>query len=88
MVLQIIWFAMFVVIRCNRFKAKRDDNNNANELDMPPIVPHGLVKVVPWHFISDMLNVYRPHLEGFWSKEEIDKIKAKQHDLIKRYNNN
>jgi hypothetical protein len=55
---------------------------------MPPIVPHGLVKVVPWHFISDMLNVYRPHLEGFWSKEEIDKIKAKQHDLIKRYNNN
>jgi hypothetical protein len=38
---------MFVVVRCNRFKAERDDNNNVNKLDAPPILPHEFIKVVP-----------------------------------------
>jgi hypothetical protein len=33
-----------------------------------PIVSHELVKVVLWHFILDVLNVYRPCLDCFWSK--------------------
>jgi hypothetical protein len=33
-----------------------------------------------------MLNVYRPHLDYFKSKEEIDEIKAEQCNPIKRYN--
>jgi hypothetical protein len=44
--------------------------------------------VVPWHFISDMLIVYRPRLEHFWFEEEINEIEAKQRNLIRRYNNN
>ncbi|CAK9860154.1 unnamed protein product [Sphagnum jensenii] len=64
-------------------KVEQDGNNNMTELDMPPVVPHELVKVALQHFISDVLSVYRPCLDHFWSKEETDEIEAKQHDLIK-----
>jgi hypothetical protein len=50
-------------------------------------VPHELVKVALRHFISDVLNIYRPRLDCFWSEEEIDEIEVGQCDLIKRYNN-
>jgi hypothetical protein len=50
-------------------------------------VPHELVKVALRHFISDVLNIYRPRLDRFWSEEEIDEIEVEQRDLIKRYNN-
>ncbi len=87
MVLQIARFTMFIVVRCDHVKVEQDDNNNMNELDAPPVVPHEFVKVAPRHFISDVLNMYRAHLDHFWSKEEINKIKAEQCNLIKRYNN-
>jgi hypothetical protein len=64
-VLQIAWFTMFVVTRCDCVKAEQDDNNNASELDAPLVMPHELLKVVPRHFISNVLNVYRPHLDCF-----------------------
>jgi hypothetical protein len=54
---------------------------------MPPVVPHELVKVAPRQFILDVLNIYKPRLDRFWSKEEIDEIEAEQHNLIRRYNN-
>ncbi len=38
---------MFVGLGCDRVKVERDDNNNASELNAPPIVLHELVKVVP-----------------------------------------
>jgi hypothetical protein len=50
-------------------------------------VLHELVKVVPRQFISDVLNFYWPHLDRFWSEEEIDEIEAEQRDLIRWYNN-
>jgi hypothetical protein len=87
MVLQISQFAFFIVIGCDRIKAERDNNNNASELDAPPVVPHELVKVAPRQFVSDVLNIYRPRLDRFWFEEEIDEIEAEQHDLIRRYNN-
>jgi hypothetical protein len=86
-VLQISKFVLFIVAGCDRVKAERDGNNNASELDAPPVVPHELVKVAPRHFISDVLNIYRPRLDRFWSEEEIDEIEVEQRNLIKRYNN-
>jgi hypothetical protein len=77
---------VFVIAICDRVTTKWDDNN-INEFDVPPVVAHEFIKVVSWHFILDVLNVYWPYLDCFWSKEEIDKIEAKQHDLIKWYNN-
>jgi len=53
---------VFVVVEYDRIKAKWDDNNNLNELNAPPIMPHELIKVAPQHFISDALNVYYPVL--------------------------
>jgi hypothetical protein len=61
-VLQISQFALFIVVGCDRVKAERDGNNNANELDAPHVLLHELVKVVPRHFISDVLNIYWPRL--------------------------
>jgi hypothetical protein len=86
-VLQISQFSLFIIVGCDRVKAERDDNNNTSELDAPLAVSHELVKVAPRHFISDVLNIYRPRLDHFWSKEEIDEIEVEQRDLIKRYNN-
>ncbi len=85
--LQISQFALFIVVGCDRVKAEWDGNNNARELDAPPVVPHELVKVATQHFISDVLNIYRPRLDRFWSEKEIDEIEVEQRDLIKRYNN-
>jgi hypothetical protein len=87
-VLQISQFLLFIVVGCDRIKAKWDGNNNTSKLDTPPIVPHELVKAASRHFISDVLNVYRTYLDRFWSEKEINKIEAEQHNLIKRYNNN
>jgi len=86
-VLQISQFALFIVAGCDSVKAERDGNNYASELDAPPVVPHELVKLAPRHFISDVLNIYRPRLDRFWSEEDIDEIEVEQRDLIKRYNN-
>jgi hypothetical protein len=67
-VLQISRFTMFIVIGCDCVMAERDGNNNAKKFNAPPIVPHELVKVMPRHFILNVLNVYRPHLDCFWSE--------------------
>jgi hypothetical protein len=64
-VLQISQFALFIVAGCDRVKAERDGNNNSSELDAPPVVPHEFVKVALQHFISDVLNIYRPRLDRF-----------------------
>ncbi len=77
MVLQIARFVVFIVIECDCVKAKWDDNNNASELDVPPVMLHEFVKVASWHFISDVLDVYWPCLDRFWSEEEINEIEAK-----------
>ncbi len=45
MVLQIARFVVFIVIECDCVKAKWDDNNNASELDVPPVMLHEFVKV-------------------------------------------
>jgi hypothetical protein len=82
-VLQIAQFIVFVVAECNHIKSKQDSNNNASELDALPIVPHKLIKVPPQHFILDVLNVYRPHLDRFWFEEEINEIEVEQRNLIK-----
>ncbi len=74
---------VFVVTGYDYIKAERNDNNNANKLDTPLVVPHELIKVASQHFISDALNMYRPRLDQFWSEEEMDEIEAKQHNLIK-----
>ncbi len=74
--LQISQFALFIIAGCDRVKAERNGNNNTSELDAPPVVPHELVKVAPRHFISDVLNIYRPRLDHFWSEEEIDEIEV------------
>ncbi len=86
-VLQIVRFVVFVVVECDCIKAEWDGDNNMTKLDAPLVVPHKLLKVAPRHFISDVLNVYKPHLAHFWSEEEIDDIEVEQHDLIRRYNN-
>jgi hypothetical protein len=44
-VLQIARFVVFIVIECDCVKAKWDDNNNASELDVPPVMLHEFVKV-------------------------------------------
>jgi len=44
-VLQIARFVVFIVIECDCVKAEWDDNNNASELDVPPVMLHELVKV-------------------------------------------
>jgi hypothetical protein len=86
-VLQIDWFTVFIIDRCDDIKAERDDNNNVSEFNALLVVSHDLIKVALQHFISDVLNMYWPRLDRFWSKEEIDKIKTEWHDLIRWYNN-
>ncbi|CAK9861010.1 unnamed protein product [Sphagnum jensenii] len=42
--------------------AERDSNNNARELEAPPVMPTDLVKMRPGVFISEVVDQYRGHL--------------------------
>jgi hypothetical protein len=64
-VLQISYLLYSLLLDATVSRPSRDGNNNASELDAPPVLSHELVKVAPRHFISDVLNIYRPRLDRF-----------------------
>jgi hypothetical protein len=61
---------------------ERDSNNNARELEAPPVMPADLVKMCPGVFISEVVDQYRGHLTKHWSADLIDKVESEHHELL------
>jgi hypothetical protein len=71
-------FGISIVVNVSHVQVERDSNNNARELEAPPVMPADLVKIRPVAFIQDMLDPYCAHLSKHWSQQQIDDVE-KEH---------
>jgi hypothetical protein len=75
---EITIFGISIVANVSQVEAEHDSNNNARELEAPPVMPTDLVKIRPTAFIQDVLDPYRAHLSKHWSQQQIDDVE-KEH---------
>ncbi|CAK9255374.1 unnamed protein product [Sphagnum jensenii] len=78
---EITIFGISIVANVSQVQAERDSNNNARELEAPP------VKIRPAAFIQDMLDPYRAHLSKHWSQQHIDDVEKEYRQLRAVYDN-
>jgi hypothetical protein len=71
---EITIFGISIVANVSQVQAERDSNNNAKELEAPPVMPADLVKIRPAAFILNMLDPYHAHLSKHWSQQQIDDV--------------
>ncbi|KAH9247852.1 hypothetical protein BASA81_014535 [Batrachochytrium salamandrivorans] len=67
---EVATFAFCIVANGLQIQAERDSNNNARELEVPPVMPADLVKLRPALFIKDILNPYRNHVSKHWTRHD------------------
>jgi len=84
---EITIFGISIVANISQVQAECDSNNNAWELEAPPIMPADLVKIRPAAFIQDVLDPYRAHLSKHWSQQHIDDVEKKHRQLRAVYDN-
>jgi len=65
---EIIIFGISIVANVSHVQAECDSNNNARELEAPPVMPADLVKIRPVAFIQDVLDPYHAHFLKHWSQ--------------------
>ncbi len=65
---EITIFGISIVANVSQVQAECDSNNNARELEAPPVMPADLVKIRPTAFIQDVLDPYRAHFSKHWSQ--------------------
>jgi hypothetical protein len=68
-----------------QIQAERDSNNNARELEAPPVMPTDLVKMCPSVFINEVVDQYHGHLAKHWSVNLIDKVESEHRELLAVY---
>jgi len=78
-------FSLSIVADGLQIQAERDSNNNAKELEAPPVMPTDLVKMCHGVFISEVVDQYRGHLAKHWSADLIDKAESEHHELLDVY---
>jgi len=78
-------FSLSIVADGLQIQAERDSNNNARELEAPPVMPADLVKMRPSVFINEVMDQYRGHLAKHWSADLIYKAESEHHELLTVY---
>jgi len=84
---EITIFGISIVTNVSQVQVERDSNNNARELEAPPVMPADLVKIRPAAFIQDVLDPYRAHLSKHWSQQQIDDVEKDHRQLRAVYDN-
>jgi hypothetical protein len=84
---EITIFGISIVTNVSQVQVERDSNNNARELEAPPVMPADLVKIRPAAFIQDVLDPYRVHLSKHWSQQQIDDVEKDHRQLRAVYDN-
>jgi len=64
-------------------QAERDSANRPAD-DLPPVLPHQLVKLHGWEFTS-IISIHLSHLKQFWSDEQIAQLNVQHNDLLFAY---
>jgi hypothetical protein len=66
---EITIFGISIVANVSQVQVEHDLNNNARELEAPPVMPADLVKIRPATFIQDVLDPYCTRLSKHWSQQ-------------------
>ncbi|KAH6565440.1 hypothetical protein BASA60_009940 [Batrachochytrium salamandrivorans] len=82
---EVATFAFCIVANGLQIQAERDFSNNAQELEIPPVMPADLVKLCPALFIKNILDPYRNHVAKHWNQDMIDLIEIQHCELIVVY---
>ncbi|CAM6007504.1 unnamed protein product [Sphagnum balticum] len=78
-------FSLSIVADGLQIQAERDSNNNARELEAPPVMLADLVKMPPGVFINKEVDQYREYLAKHWSADLIDKVESEHCELFAVY---
>jgi hypothetical protein len=78
-------FSLSIVANGLQIQVERDSNNNARELDTPPVMPADLVKMRHGVFISEVVDQYCGHLAKHWNADLIDKVESEHRELFDVY---
>jgi hypothetical protein len=78
-------FSLSIVVDGLQIQAECDSNNNARELEVPPVMPADFVKMHPSVFISEVVDQYCGHLTKHWNADLIDKVENEHHELCVVY---
>jgi len=78
-------FSLSIVADGLQIQAEHDSNNNAKELEVPPVMLADLVKMRPGVFISEVVDQYHGHLAKHWSVDLIDKVESEHCELLTVY---
>jgi hypothetical protein len=68
-----------------QIQAECDSNNNARELEVPPVMPTNLIKMRLGVFINEVVDQYCGHLAKHWSVDLIDKVESEHRELLAVY---
>ena len=64
-----------------------DSNNHPAEDQVPPVLPHELIKLKRRDFMSIVVK-HLPRLKQFWTDEKISKLELQHHELLLLYQYN
>ncbi|CAK9233065.1 unnamed protein product [Sphagnum troendelagicum] len=78
-------FSLSIVADRLQIQVECDSNNNAKELEAPPVMPADLIKMRPGVFINEVVDQYRGHLAKHWSADLIDKAENEHCELLVVY---
>jgi hypothetical protein len=78
-------FSLSIVADGLQIQAERDSNNNARELEAPPVMLADFVKMHLGVFINEIVDQYHRHLAKHWSADLIDKAKNEHRELLVVY---
>jgi hypothetical protein len=78
-------FSLSIVVDGLQIQAECDSNNNARELEVPPVMPADFVKMHPSVFISEVVDQYCGHLTKHWNADLIDKAENELYELLVVY---
>ena len=65
-------------------QAERNERNNATD-DLPPVLPHELLKMSTAEFGNQIVDVHLQQLRESWTEEDIAKIEKEHRQLRKAY---
>ena len=78
---------MQIVEGITNIQVERDNHNRPAEDQVPPVLPHELVKLKGREFICIVVK-HLPRLKQFWTDKRISKLEMEHRELLLLYQHN
>src|SRR5437667_8584651 len=78
---------MQIVEGITNIQVERDNHNRPAEDQVPPVLPHELVKLKGCEFTCIVVK-HLPRLKQFWTDERVSKLEIEHRELLLLYQHN